>query len=273
MNGRINGTLRRGIGFALIALMAFGALSGGALAHGEGTAEDGSHGTITVHDTEDGPPTDSIECEFWVGIHNMTHSSGTLEATQREGHAHAHGHDLGNGTWVGTENETGTGYDFYGGPYTTHAADTYRIEVFTFMEDGNHSEGIIVDYRACDQPPREEPRSPEGVDGIQVQAMNDGSIELSWDAPDRAEEYTVMRGTGEGYVEIATVENTTYVDTDTEAETTYEYRIDAANEGGQNLGCQYAEATTIPFFPSPALVAMAALGSVGAVGALRVRWG
>lgn len=261
-------SLGRLIGIAMASLLVFGGLAGTAVAHSDG------HGEMTLHDSEDGPPTDSLECEFWVKFRNMTHSNGTLHATQREGHSHAHAHDLGNGTWEGTKNETTGGWDFFGGPFTTHASDSYKIEVWTTLEENegdepSHYQGMIVEYRACDQPPREDPFPPECVDDIEAQAMDDGSIKLSWEEAERADNYTIMRGTGEGYFEIATVENTSYTDTDTEAETTYEYRIDAANEGGDTLGCQYVEATAIPFFESPALVALAAVGSVGAVAVAR----
>jgi hypothetical protein len=99
-------------------------------------------------------------------------------------------------------------------------------------------------------------------------------VTLAWNASADADSYHVYRATEDGEMtHVAEVNATSFTDTETEAQTTYTYEVTAANEAGEAEDCGTAEVTAIPFFGSPALVAMAAVGSVGAVGALRVRRG
>jgi hypothetical protein len=269
---------KRWISFALAGLMVVGAFAGGASAHA--SSED--HGEVTLHDSEDGEPQtltatepDPVEltCEFWVKGHNLSHQSGWINATSGSGPSVE---VTTVGTFNGTENENGT-YDFDAGPFTLEETDDYYVYL-RFDAEGQHGPPQHdVEYEACDgsgdgdQTQNQPPACPAN---LQAHAQQNENVRLGWDASANASTYHVYRATEDGDMQhVAEVESTNYTDTETEAETTYTYEVTAANEAGEAENCPTAEVTAIPFFGSPALVAMAALGSVGAVGALRVRRG
>ncbi|PSG97180.1 hypothetical protein BRD56_06905 [Thermoplasmatales archaeon SW_10_69_26] len=180
------------------------------------------------------------------------------------------------GTFNGTENENGT-YDFEAGPFTLEERDNYLIYL-RFDAEGQHGPpSHEVNYKTCDgsgdgdQMRNQPPACPEN---LEAQAQQNENIRLSWDASANASTYNVYRATEDGeMLHVAETNDTSFTDTETEAETTYTYEVTAANEAGEAEDCPTAEVTAIPFFGNPALVAMAAIGSVGAVGALRVRRG
>ena len=279
MFDRTHNEQRRGIGFALIGLMAFGAVAGGAAAHV--SSED--HGEVTLHDSEDGEPQTStatepdpveLTCEFWVKGHNLSHQSGWINATSGSGPSVE---VTTVGTFNGTENENGT-YDFDAGPFTLEESDDYLLFVHLRAEGGDHGPpNHDVNYKTCDgsgdgdQTQTQPPACPAN---LEAHAMQTEDIRLDWDASANASTYHVYRAQADGEVtHAAQVNDTSYTDTETEAETTYTYEVTAANEAGDAEDCPTAEVTAIPFFSNPALVAMAAIGSVGAVGAMRVRRG
>lgn len=120
----------------------------------------------------------------------------------------------------------------------------------------------------------EEQQAPVCPEGLSAQAHGNEDITLSWNASVDADTYHVYRATGDGAFEhVAEVTSTSYTDTDTEAGTTYTYEVTAANEAGESEDCDQVEVTAIPFFGTPAVIAMAAIGSIGIVAILRARRG
>ena len=277
MFDRINNELRRGIGFALVALMAFGAMAGGAAAH----TETDEHGTLTFHDSRDGEPETAdgafeqgqLGCEFWIRGYNMSHPNGTIVAHHQLGGPTAHTHEVAN--WTGTENASG-GWDFEVGPITLHDSGQWRIQSTAGETRAHETESHTFDYAECpddhEEPAEDQP--PACPENLKAQAQQNENIRLDWEASANASAYHVYRAQADGEMtHVAEVNDTSYTDTETEAETTYTYEVTAANGAGEAEDCHTVEVTAIPFFGNPALVAMAALGSVGAVGALRVRRG
>jgi len=267
MFDRTNNKLRRGIGFALVALMAFGAMAGGAAAH-----DSKEHGEVTIHDEEDGPPTVHVECEFWVKGHNITHEEGEIWLSHV---APQHSDSKHLGDFEGEADGDGN-YTFFEGPFNFSHGEWGDHMVNARMDDDAHStEYQHMNYQPCeneDQPPEEETEPPACPQNLQAHAQQNENVLLGWDASANASTYHVYRATEDGEMtHVAQVNDTSYTDTETEAETTYTYEVTAANEAGEAENCPTAEVTAIPFFGNPALVAMAALGSVGAVGALGLR--
>lgn len=111
----------------------------------------------------------------------------------------------------------------------------------------------------------QEDTAPACPQNPSAEAREDGGIALSWNRVEGADTYKVYRSTNETeFYQIATVQNTTHLDPDTEADQTYEYRIAAANEDGESERCPRIEATAIPSFPTSFLVAASAIGGVAA---------
>ena len=263
------GTVRRGIGLALIALMAFGAMAGGAAAH---NSED--HGEVTIHDEPDGPSTVHVECDFWVKGHNITHEEGEIWLSHV---APQHSDSKHLGDFEGEADGDGN-YTFFEGPFNFSHGEWGDHMVNARMDDDAHStEYQHMNYEPCedeDQPPEEEAEPPACPEDLRAQAHGDEDVTLAWNASANASTYHVHRASEDGQMtHVAQVNDTSYTDTETEAQTTYTYEVTAANEAGEAEDCPTAEVTAIPFFGNPALVALAAVGSVGAVAALRTRRG
>lgn len=281
-----SGRVRRSLGLALVALMAFGAMAGGAAAH----KNTDDHGTITWHDSEDGEAqthTESkysegaveLHCEFWVKGYNMSDDDGHIAAE--------HNYRSGNpdvtyvevaGNWTGEQNESG-GWDFVAGPFTL--SEDGLVRGFASTDDANHSgeadhddfnhttETHRISYEACEDEQEQEQR-PACPENVEAHAQQDESIELTWNASEDAEIYHVYRGEDhENREHVAQVDGTSYTDMETAADQTYRYEIRAEGPGGENPSCPSVAVTAIPFFDSPALVAMAAAGSLGAVAVAR----
>lgn len=363
----------------MVAIMALGAFSVGAAAHFP-KPPNSAHGELTYHDERDGEDTRDLECQFWVKGTNVTHADGTIlvahdhpDEEARFGSGPPHEHTVGE--WEGEPNGSG-GYEFVAGPFQLHeTADYMAIEAVMndseFHRTGGHSG---FDYQACENPDEHEPPPPpKCATNVDAEARDDGDVEVTWNASERAETYRIFRTggqagpneTGEIAAEtLAEVEGTSYVDneteeateyryyviaqdgprdaqcdsasdsattpregppeapdcpqgleaearangdvrlnwqgvidaetynvyratgdgdvehlaetgisehldTQTEPGTTYRYQVTAVNEHGESQDCDEIEVTAIPFFDSPALVAMAAVGSVGAVAAVR----
>lgn len=277
------GRVRRWTGFALIAIMAFGAMAGGAAAH-RGTEE---HGTITWHDSKDGPPQThtggkysrgavNLTCEFWVKGYNMSDDDGHIgaEFNYRSGNPEVTYVEVA-GNWTGEANESG-GWDFVAGPFTLSENGTVRG--FASTGEENHSgredrqnfthttEDHRISYTACQEEQGDEEKRPACPKNVQAQALPNESVRLTWNASEDADTYHVYRGEDhETREHVAQVNDTSYTDTETEAQQTYRYEVRAEGPGGENPSCPSVAVTAIPFFGNPALVAMAAVGSIGAV--------
>jgi len=93
------------------------------------------------------------------------------------------------------------------------------------------------------------PSAPIGLDAAEVE----GGISLTWSAP--SEEggteisgYNVYRSVGDGELELlTTVEGTSYLDTDVQSDTTYNYVIKAVNDNGEGTA---SSELSITFDPS-----------------------
>lgn len=166
-----------------------------------------------------------------------------------------------------------------------------RVEGTTFLDLGvdlahERTSSLAYTVVAVNQhgqangcPPVEVGQPPDGGEGapacpedLQAQPEQSEEVTLTWEASARAQDYHVYRATEDGAFEhVATTSSPDYVDSQTEADTTYRYRVTAANEAGESQGCSSVEVTAIPFFGSPALVGLAAIGGSGALLALRER--
>lgn len=349
----------------LAMLAAIVTLAGAGAAH---TSDE--HGQLTFHDTEDGPPSEDLSCQFWIEGHRMSHANVTIQVVHdRREDRHVH-------TAVeaqGAENANGT-FDVRIGPLERHSHVEAGEQWFTAkMGDGHSTNVSRVTYTVCEgfvwplpgedphgcQAPEtvtarveggavvvewaEEPfadehelahvveRAPAGtrdfqavarptpnatdyrdtdvevgqayhyfvtqiLEGsrdqgypcdhatvtvhdrrrptcprdLQAQATQDGPIRLSWNAPTEADSYHVHRTPTDGDREaVAELEATTYVDTTTEAGTTYRYEVTAKNPAGEAQRCPVVEATAIPFLPDAGLAFGVAVASVGALALVR----
>lgn len=112
-------------------------------------------------------------------------------------------------------------------------------------------------------PPAAVPSCPTHV---RAQPGDGGEIRLAWDASPSAETYLVHRASeDQAFEPVAETEATGYVDEQTQTDTTYAYRVLAANEAGQAQRCPVVEATAVPAFPDPALAGLALLAGLGLV--------
>lgn len=155
--------------------------------------------------------------------------------------------------------------------YRDHAIDpgTTYVYYVTGTDEGAEAEGEPCDHARVTS---SEHRAPPCPQNVRAEAREEGEIALSWKAVDGADTYKVYRSTSETeFYQIATVQDPGHVDPDTEEETTYEYRVSAANEVGQSERCPRVEATAIPSFPTGVAIAAAAIGGAGAILALRGR--
>ncbi len=268
----------RTIAALLAAVMAFGAFTGGAAAH---TSDE--HGEITFYDgpdaegqqapTEDGEAPDDfvdLECEFWIEGTDISHPEGSIDVWRITGPGTSFETTLA--TWNFTPEENAT-YEFDKGPLTLNESwDHYFIIADMEDEDHHTTEGHHVDYTACEDDEEQEPETPVCPANVETTAHEDETVDLSWDASAGADSYNVYRATaGESFEHVAEVESTSFTDTETEADVTYQYRVTAANEAGESAECPVAEVTAIPVFGTPAIAALAAVGGVGAMTALRRR--
>lgn len=240
---------------------------------------------MTLHDEEDGPPLTSnasdaepveLACTFTVEGANLTHPSGTIQATPANGST-----PRALATWNGTANGSG-GWELQASNLTLAENGTY--EIFLTMGEEHATSRHNATYEPCEEDdvddeseqatepePRDPPPCPENVS---ADARENGDIFLRWQASSSAQTYTIYRANETGEFEHLTdATATTFADRETEGETTYEYRVVAVNEGGMAEDCATIEATAIPFFGPAASLALAAIGSVTILSVLRRRGG
>jgi fibronectin type 3 domain-containing protein len=239
----------RSTALLLAAGVALLALAGGALAH----QDSGDHGSLTIHDRDGGEPQTSsgpfedpvqVTCQVWIRGYNMTHADGTVEIRQGlELRAKAQTVTA----WNGTANGDG-GYDVEVGPVTLDAEG--ELSLWAEME-GHGSQEHDVEYDACETEPVPAPACPPSLD---VEVRDDGNVSLAWEAAAHAETYLVQRAEADNFTTIAEVNATTHVDGDIEANTTYDYRVLAANENGTAEDCEIVQvdvpALDVPLCPT-----------------------
>ena len=113
---------------------------------------------------------------------------------------------------------------------------------------------------------------PSCPPNVTATAGDEGVIALGWTAVAGADAYRVYRhGPEGGWLRVATLNATAYVDNDTEVGATYSYRVTAVADGVESTGCPVVTATAIPFFPALVVGALALVGAVGAYAWLRRR--
>jgi hypothetical protein len=227
------------------------------------SADHNNQGTIKVHDDMvAGPPTRNephVSCDFWIEGFNMAHATGTLTFTGWP--------PTGNktvvlsATWAGTPEEDGSGFHFLAGPFTLDAGH-FRVEAF--VQEGHPSHALhfakakVFWVEPCGEPPL-----TECPGSIAATANPDGSITVTWTAAAGSDGTNVYRAVGEGDFEyLATVEGTTYHDTNTTAGVTYTYTVTALFGERESTGCQVATVTAIPDFPTPIAAAVAVSAGV-----------
>ncbi len=237
--------------FTVLALM----IAPGAFAH-----ESEEHGILTVHDEEGGPPTHEVHCEFWVEGRGLDHPEGNLTLGVFLGGPSASTPVIDN--WTGVENLNGT-YDFNGGPYIIdRGQDIFDLFAWAAMgEEDNHTTPWVgMFYRECPPPPT---CSPD----ISLSAIAHEDESVTVEAHDLDREAGLERAVAgtDDFEHVATLDegNTTFRDTGTEAETTYEYRLVANGET-----CATVEVTAIPVFPGLIVASLATVAGLGAYGAI-----
>lgn len=263
--GRIEAPLRRRLSrtFLLGAiLLALVALAPPGEAH-----ISSEHGMITVHNSEDGPATETIECQFWVRGEGMSADNGTISAAHQLGGPSAHSHSLG--AWTGTPDGNGT-FSFLAGPFTLHdSGDDWEIHVSVVAAEGSHGvPAAFLDYTACIVCPHD----------LALEVLPDGPIRLEWTGTEEADIYVIDRREFEEFgfgarEEIARTEETTFTDTTTLPGETYQYFVMAngTDEAGQHeVSCGSAQATAIPYFGAIGGV-LASAGVIAAYAVLRRR--
>ncbi len=87
---------------------------------------------------------------------------------------------------------------------------------------------------------------PAAPTGLAVVA-GDGEVDLSWNAVDGADSYSVYRASGDGYVLLADgLTSPAYADTTAANGTTYAYVVTASNAAGESAFSETLEATPFP---------------------------
>lgn len=158
--------------------------------------------------------------------------------------------------------------DLYGGLF--HAWEgmgTSTTRVRDHLDPLGTNPEFIDGIGNCEAPP-----APQNLTAV---ASADNQISLSWDAVAEADRYRVFRsiGTcpGTGYVQIAEVTGTTYVDTTVSGGSSYVYRVASFNDeeacGSVQSSCAGATATGTcalpPSFPGLASAASAGTATCG----------
>ena len=104
------------------------------------------HGAVTIHDAEDGDPTDAVSCEFWVQGSGMSHENGTLTAIRSLGQNGIDVVELGE--WEGVAEDGGT-FSFVAGPFTLDEEGDWFV--FANMDGQAHrSDSDTFSYAACE---------------------------------------------------------------------------------------------------------------------------
>lgn len=286
---RTDGILRQWTGILLVGLLVFGSVAGTATAH-----EGDDHGTLTFHDGEDGEAGSpkataedriELECEFWVRGHNVSQPEGEIRSRHESG-AGPHSHRVS--VYDGSANDSG-GWDLEEGGFTLHQeGDDWQIWAQT---GENHTTEVYhVSYEACEQTrsseergerrfedrrvqlPRSEGQAPACPEDLRTEARGNEDVNLTWNASANAKSYHVYRASGDqGFEQVAEVENTSYHDAGTEAETTYRYQVTAANASGEAEDCPIAEVTAIPYFGQQGILALTAVSGIAALVLVRRR--
>ena len=124
--------------------------------------------------------------------------------------------------------------------------------------------GVADDQGTEDDPPGT--AGPTAPSGLSATPQNADQIDLSWtDNSDNEEEFEIHRKEGSGgtYAEVATLsaDTTGYQDTSLDSETTYYYRVRAANSAGSSNWSNEANDTTAQLAAPSGLTATAASDS------------
>lgn len=264
---------------ARLLTLAIGLLVATSLALGAPAAAqaESNTGTIKIHDHEEERPemrnVPHVSCDFYVEGFNMNAESGWLTfygwpPTGDMSEVTPTGDDL-NWTSDGV-NEQGN-HHFLKGPYFLPAGH-YRVEAFA--DDGHPGDqGQFAKTKTFwVDPCEEEPTNPPCPEGLVAVAADGGAIELTWTGVDGSEQYNIYRAAGdEDFEYLATVNDTTFTDTDTVVGVTYSYYVTAYDGESESIGCMVVEVTAIPFFPTGILAAVALAGAVGAYVVFRRR--
>jgi hypothetical protein len=125
--------------------------------------------------------------------------------------------------------------------YTVPADATEINMVFNNNQNGwdNNGGGDWNFEVAESQPPTEAPLAPTG---LTVGGVSNATVTLTWSAAETATSYKVLRGG----LQIGTTADTSYVDSNLSAETTYTYEVKASNVIGDSPSSASVDATTLP---------------------------
>lgn len=192
-----------------------------------------------------------VDCDFFVVARHLREDSGNLqvivEGTDDQPHTELYEAEL---------EDDGVGFRFTSDAINL-APGTYRVRL---IEDDT-GRSVVGDpfVVTCAEEP---PACPEGVT---AEALAEGGVRLTWNASEGADGYRISRAIEfEEEILLGTTNETTFVDDTAAPGVTYQYRVRAFNEGGESRECPIVEATAVPFFGAPILMALALACSVGA---------
>lgn len=273
--------------FGTVALVALAAAAAVVAVAGISSAHGGTpHGELTFHDSEDGPATDTVECEFWIRGHNVTSSNGTIEWRHQLRSSDSHEHALTNWTSEDVQESENGSWDFELGPLTIHDHDSRKgTRVVGDTAARHNTQHYYIEHTDCEegnetetengQEPLPGDRS-DPCDGPQnVQAYHDGlDIVVHWDRQADADGYVVNRSeAGErDFTTIAETEDeTSYTDTSVETGVTYTYVVTVVDdEGDPGTPCDHVQITARDTRPPPCPNDVQAQAQEG--GAIELAW-
>lgn len=229
-------------------------------------------GWVEVHDgTRDPPDTNMavVPCAgFFVEGFMIHGDAGTLEFFRIETNgSHTPVQPTGAAATWASDNASHGDHHFISGPFQLPAGN-YVVAVHRDSGHPGPGEGvfpIVVHFKVSCPPP-----CPTN---LTAQAMEDGSVKLSWGASPNATAYEIHRATGGNMTHIATVTapTTLFSDVTSVPGTTYTYRVTATNGFETSSDCPAVQVTAVPVFPSIVAGALALLGAVGVFLVLRRR--
>lgn len=192
-----------------------------------------------------------VDCDFFVVARHLREDSGNLQVIVEGSDDQPHTE-----LYEAEAEDDGAGFRFTSDAIHL-APGTYRVRL---IEDDS---GLSVVGDPFVVTCAEEPPACPG--GVSAEALAEGGIRLTWNASEGADGYRISRAIEfEEEILLGTTNETTFVDDTAAPGVTYQYRVRAFSEGGESRECPVVEATAVPFFGAPILMALALAGSVGA---------
>lgn len=157
---------------------------------------------------------------------------------------------VGGGSWGRVAYVTGTSWvdkSVSEGTQYTYTVRVMTADKKTFLSDYDHT-GVSCTFT--------------GKSSISSLVNEIGGVRVNWVAVTGAANYQVLRKTGEGgWVELATVTGTNYLDTEAVNNTTHTYRVRAKNAAGDYIGSDDTNGVSKTYYVAPTLTDCVRSGS------------